>query len=143
MTYGNTEAVKSRLGSLLKEEDGPGEITETMVIDAVNEADIRIKAELRNEGLTPPPDTAEDIDELKSAANLFARSDLLDTIYESTEGERSAAAKTFETRALDLIEKYINRPPSDDEAEERAPRIRSFVVGNYNPNTVINDEDED
>lgn len=128
LTYADPEIVKDRLGSLYKSSDGPGEITDAMVTLAVNDADITIKSELRDEGITPPLDTADDIDELHSAANLFALSDLLDTAYEGTDGERPASAVTRETQAYRKLNKYINRPKTEE--EETGPRIRCFVAGN-------------
>ena len=140
MTYGDPEIVKQRLGSLYKSSaTEPGQLLEEDITLAVNDADTTIKSELRDAGLTPPDDTDSDIDDLKLAANLLARADCLDTVYESVEGERSAAARTFEKQAYNLIDKYINKPST--ETDERAPRMRSFIAGNYTP-TAAEDEDD-
>ncbi len=129
MTYADIEIVKTRLGSLYKPEGGTGQLTEDMVIIAVDDADTNIKSQLREEGLTPPLDNATDINDIKTAANLYALSDLLDTAYESTEGERNPESITKEKQADGYISRYINRPP-ESEDDERTPRFRSFIAGN-------------
>lgn len=141
MTYADIEKVKTRLGSLYKPEDGTGTLTEDMVIIAVDDADTNIKSQLREARLTPPLDTDTDIDDIQTAANLYALSDLLDTAYESTDGERNPESVAKEQQADGYITRYINRPPVDD--DERAPRMRSFVAGNTIPNSTINMEDPD
>lgn len=128
MTYSDPEKIIKKLGSLYKTDDGePGEITDEDIADAMNDAYITIKSELTDEGLTPPADDAEKIDDLRTAEKLLALSDLLDTYYQGTDGNRAASAGTFETRAYKLINNYINRPST--ESDERSPRIRSFIAG--------------
>lgn len=129
LTYADIEIVKTRLGSLYKPQGETGQLTEDMVIIAVNDADTNIKSQLRDEGLTPPADTDDDIDDLHTAANLYALRDLLDTAYQSTQGERNPESITKEKEADDYVQRYINRPPGSDE-DKRSPRIRSFIVGN-------------
>lgn len=141
MSYADPEIVQTRLGSLYKDTEGPGEITDDMITVAVNDADTIIKSELMDSGLTPPDDTSEGIDDLHTAANLLTLADLLDTAYEGTDGERSATAKTKENTAFKLISKYINRPSTDEDI--RAPRMRSFVAGNYDPSLDLVDEDDE
>lgn len=129
MTYADPTKIIKKLGGLYKSDpDEPGEITDEDVTDAMNDAYITIRSELEDAGLTPPSDTAEKIDDLRTAEKLLALSDLLDTAYEGNDGNRAASAATFETRAYKLINNYINRPST--EGDERSPRIRSFVAGN-------------
>lgn len=140
MSYADTTIIQTRLGSLYKDNDGPGEITDAMITIAINDADTTIQSELKDNGITPPDDTDEDINDLKTAANLLTLSDLLDTAYEGVDGERAASARTFETRAYNLLDKYISRPTS--EGTERRARLRSFVAGNHDPTTDLVDEDD-
>lgn len=129
MTYADVDIVKKRLGSLYKPEGGTGVLSEDMVIIAVDDADTNIKSQLREARLTPPLDTDTNIDDIQTAANLYALSDLLDTAYESTDGERNPESITKEQQADNYIQRYINRPPESAD-DERQPRCRSFVAGN-------------
>lgn len=124
MSYANLDIIKLRIGSLYKSEGSPtGQITDNQIIAIITTADTTVKSKLRKEGLTPPADTADDIDELKEASNLLAIADILDTVYESTEGNRSPSATAKETQAYELITSYLNRPEEEEKKTANIPGI--------------------
>lgn len=113
MTYADSTTIITRIGSLYKDEtqnNSTGQVTDDLINTAISTADTIINSKLEDEGLTPP-NTAPD--SLKEAGNLLVVADILDTYYESTEGDRSPTAKINETKAYDLIQKYINKQSSN------------------------------
>lgn len=100
MVYADKTWVQTRINGY------SDDLTEGLITQGLGSADVTINTKLKKElrNFTMPTTVPT---EIVMAANYYAASDILDVLFENEEN-RSAAAKTYESKADSYLESYID-----------------------------------